>query len=208
MNAEQVLALAGCYQSAALARAVAQGETVDTDAERASLDSIFHIDADDTAEVFGGPAGIRLGLDAVIRLSQNPSDDLETTRIVFTMLQLERKLVRRRDLMQELAGGIGSIDRQRQHFDVLHATVASRLGELYEHTVSLLRPRIMVTGNPQLLQDPVRVARIRANLLAGIRAAVLWHQLGGRKWQLLLQRKQVVLVARGLLSRVTLEHGQ
>ncbi|MEQ8953835.1 MAG: DUF489 family protein, partial [Gammaproteobacteria bacterium] len=47
---------------------------------------------------------------------------------------------------------------------------------------------------------------IRALLLAGIRAAFLWYQLGGRRWRLLLYRKRIQETAhnmrRSLLSSV------
>jgi high frequency lysogenization protein len=33
---------------------------------------------------------------------------------------------------------------------------------------------------------------VRALLLAGIRAAFLWRQLGGRRWKLVLQRRRLL----------------
>ncbi len=39
---------------------------------------------------------------------------------------------------------------------------------------------------------------IRALLLAGIRAAFLWRQLGGRRWRLLLQRKKLLQASQNL----------
>ncbi|MGB8635190.1 MAG: high frequency lysogenization protein HflD [Rhodanobacteraceae bacterium] len=208
MNAEQILALAGVFQSAALVQRLANGRTMDEAAQEASLASVFMIDADDVSAVFGGAEGVRLGLTTLVRQIDQPGENMELARMVLGMLQLERKLSSNPDLRDQLAEGIGKADRQRQHFDTLHTTVSASLGELYEQTLSQLRPRIMVSGDPHLLHDASRVSRIRANLLAGIRAAVLWHQLGGRRWQLLLQRKQVALLARGLLSRVTLDHGE
>jgi high frequency lysogenization protein len=35
---------------------------------------------------------------------------------------------------------------------------------------------------------------------------VLWRQIGGRQWQLLLYRRQCIMLARGLLTGVTLDH--
>jgi high frequency lysogenization protein len=40
-----------------------------------------------------------------------------------------------------------------------------------------------------------------------VRAAVLWRQIGGTQWRLLLQRKQILMLARGLQTRVTLGDG-
>lgn len=51
--------------------------------------------------------------------------------------------------------------------------------------ISPLGPRIQVTGSPAVLQSPQVQAKVRATLLAGIRAAVLWHQVGGGRLQLM-----------------------
>jgi high frequency lysogenization protein len=58
-----------------------------------------------------------------------------------------------------------------------------------------------------MLNQPALVERIRAALLAAVRAAVLWRQIGGTQWRLLLQRKQILMLARGLQTRVTLGDG-
>lgn len=39
-----------------------------------------------------------------------------------------------------------------------------------------------------MLQSRMMPERVRAILLAGIRFALLWHQQGGRRWRLVLQR--------------------
>jgi high frequency lysogenization protein len=208
MNEARTLALAGVFQAAALVQALATGRSVDADAARASLHSVFMIDADDVAHVYDGRDGLRLGLHALIDQLDGPRRDLELTRLVLAMLRVERKLGARNDLVLALRKGIESTRRQRDHFDETHAAVQARLGELYEQTLSTLRPRVMVSGDPHLLQQPAQVARIRAMLLAGVRSAVLWHQLGGRQWQLLLQRRQCAMLARGLQSRITLERGE
>jgi high frequency lysogenization protein len=64
----------------------------------------------------------------------------------------------------------------------------------------------MVTGNPQWLQQPALVERVRTTLLASVRSAVLWRQVGGRQWQLLLHRRQCSMLARGLLTGTTLDN--
>ncbi|MNT00829.1 High frequency lysogenization protein HflD [compost metagenome] len=50
----------------------------------------------------------------------------------------------------------------------------------------------MVQGNPHYLGQAGVVAEIRALLLAAVRAAVLWRQLGGSYWDFLLSRKAMV----------------
>ena len=82
-----------------------------------------------------------------------------------------------------------------------------RLAALYVATLSRLKPRVMVTGNPQMLQQDAIVERVRTCLLAAVRSAVLWRQVGGRQWQLLVHRKQCAMLARGLLTGSTLDNG-
>jgi high frequency lysogenization protein len=65
---------------------------------------------------------------------------------------------------------------------------------------------VMVSGNPQQLQQSNVVEKVRTNLLAAVRSAVLWRQVGGRQWQLLLYRRQCSMLARGLLTGTTLDN--
>jgi len=74
-----------------------------------------------------------------------------------------------------------------QHPDVLAA-----LGALYADTISHLRPRVLVQGNPHYLGQTGVVAEIRAMLLAALRSAVLWRQLDGSLWDFLLRRRELV----------------
>jgi len=82
--------------------------------------------------------------------------------------------------------------------------VSARLADLYVQTLSRLAPRILVEGNPTYLQQSAQVDQIRALLLAAVRAAVLWRQLGGTQMRLLFRRRQYAMMARGLLAGCTL----
>ena len=73
-----------------------------------------------------------------------------------------------------------------------HPDVLAALGALYADTVSKLRPRVMVQGNPHYLGQAGVVAEIRAVLLAALRSAVLWRQLGGSLWDFMLRRRQML----------------
>ena len=75
---------------------------------------------------------------------------------------------------------------------VLSANVLNALGGLYADTVSHLRPRVMVQGNPHYLGQAAIVSEIRAVLLAALRSAVLWRQLGGSLWDFVLRRRALV----------------
>jgi high frequency lysogenization protein len=92
------------------------------------------------------------------------------------------------------------IERQREHWGPTHPTVLARLGEVYAERISPLGPRVMVQGNPVYLGQPALVGEVRATLLAALRCAVLWRQLGGSYWDLLLSRRSMVDSARKLIS--------
>lgn len=207
MNEERVLALAGLFQGASLVRQLAQEGRCDEAALESSLASIFRIDAPDVAAVFDGVRGVRLGLRTLLTQLEGGQPDVGLTRMAVTVIRLERRLARRRDLMQALHEGIVATQRQVDHFGLGHTTVTARLAELYVSTLSTLRPRVLVTGAALQLQQQGVVERIRASLLASVRAAVLWHQIGGRQWQLLLHRRRCAMLARGLLTGATLDDG-
>jgi len=125
------------------------------------------------------------------------------------MIQLEAQL-RRMPAMQEAVGdGLRTIEDQMKFFTngepetSTHPKLAEKLGELYQQTLSTLTPRIMVNGENDHLSNPQTAARVRAALFAGIRSAFLWHQKGGRRWQLLFFRRRIARAAGELRQRAT-----
>lgn len=207
MNEERVLALAGVFQGAALAQQLATDGRCDEVAFEASLASVFRIDADSVASVYGGVGGVRRGLRTLVAQFEDETRDVAVMRMAITVLRLERSLSRNKTLLDRLREGVVATQRQVEHFGMNHANVTARLAEVYASTLSTLKPRVMVTGTPAHLQQKANVDRVRSALLAAARSAVLWHQLGGRQWHLLIYRKQCAMLARGLLTGSTLEGG-
>lgn len=206
INEERVLALAGLFQASALAHQLANEGRCDELALDASMASVFRIDSPSVVGVYGSVSGVRLGLRTLIAQLDENSRDMAITRMVVTVMRLERSLGRHKDLLEELQQGIVAAKRQVDHFGQNSPQVFSRMAELYAGTLSTLRPRVMVTGNPQWLQQPALVERVRTALLAAVRSAVLWRQVGGRQWQLLMHRRQCSMLARGLLTGTTLDN--
>jgi high frequency lysogenization protein len=205
MTEERVLALAGLFQACALAQQLANDGRCDEGAMEASVASVFRIDAPSVVAVYGDAANVRLGLRTLVAQLDETGRDMAVTRMTVTVMRLERSLAARPDLLEKLQQGIIAAQRQVEHFGQDSSQVNSRLAELYASTLSILNPRVMVSGNPQQLQLPSVVEKVRTNLLAAVRSAVLWRQLGGRQWQLLLYRRQCSMLARGLLTGSTLD---
>ncbi len=206
---DRVIALAALLQASSLVRGIAQTGQVDPDAFAACVVSLLKIDADSSEAVYGGMSNLRLGLRLLCEHLRRPHD-MEITRYVISLLVLERKLARRPDLLRQIRAGIEtSLARLRQvpgadatlmaDFTGLD-TLAAGFAELYTATISTLTPRILVNGKPLYLTNPANQSRIRALLLAGIRAAVLWRQKGGGRLTLLFRRTALLAEGRRLLA--------
>jgi high frequency lysogenization protein len=199
---ERVLALAGLLQALRCVQRVAnEGDAPGTELD-ASLASVFRIDADSTEAVYGSVALLEPGLRAVIaQLEGGGERDPALSRMAVTVLHVERKLIQQGALLRAIRDGVNDTARQREHFGIAHPTVLARLADTYANTVSTLAPRVLVQGNPAHLGQAEVVARIRALLLAAIRSTVLWRQLGGSYWDLVLRRRAMVQAARQWLSQ-------
>ena len=207
MREARVIALAGVFQACRLVRDLAARGTAESAAAEPSLASIFRIDADNAAEVFGGISGVRLGFEQMIAQLDGGTRDMVITQLVLGVIRLARRLERDAAMRTELRRGIESIQPQAAQDGAAHEGVQARLAELYCNTLSNMRPRIVVHGNPVHLGNPRDVEKIRAMLLAAVRAAVLWRQVGGGQLRLLLRRREYAMLARGLLARCTLDRG-
>ena len=205
---DQVLALAGIFQSARLVQQLAREGRSDPESFQTSIQSVLAIDAADVAAVYGGARGLRLGLEILANKLGGHSvpADVEMARYVVAMMHLEGVLRRRPDMLDNLRRGIETTQEQMKFFDHetptegVHPRLVEKLAELYSQTLSTLTPRIMVSGEHGHLANPTIAARVRAALLAGIRSAVLWRQLGGKRWQLLISRSRIARTAQALVA--------
>ena len=125
----------------------------------------------------------------------------EVMRYALSIVHLEGRLRKNSHMMNQLGESIQSSVRQADHFHITHESVIGSLADTYKQTLSTLSFRIKVSGNPQILQNSLNANKVRALLLAGIRAAILWRQVGGRRWHLLFNRKRYIKDAQSLLIR-------
>ncbi len=200
---EQVVAMGGIYQASALARQLARTGECDLPAYRASIASIFVTDAAETIDIFGTLDALALGLSELAGKSTDiqPSNIIESTRYAATMAALAGKLLKRSDMLDALAERIRTVKADRDTGIATGSDMDSLLARIYSQTISTLEPKIMVHGDANLLQNDNNVNRIRAALLAGVRAAVLWRQLKGDRLRWLFFRNRYSAVANTLVRR-------
>jgi high frequency lysogenization protein len=204
-HTNRTLALAGVFQAARLVQQLAHQGRSDTAALVASINSVLELDAATTEAVYGGARGVALGLELLrdkLR-GHTETSDAELARYVVNVLQLERKLARDRVLLIRIRRGLESVRALVTDGDPkVSADVTAKLAKLYRTTLSTVEPRIMVSGSQSHLANPLTTDKVRAVLLAGVRSAFLWRQLGGKRWHLVLAKNSIVRDAMHLLEQL------
>jgi len=200
-DTDRVIALGGIFQAARLARDIARNGVCDAAAFEASRESLFVFEPESVAAVFGGIDGVAYGLRALLQqIERGTERDTEIARYAVSLMHLADKAMANDDSMQGLHDDLSALARRREHFELSTAVQHEQFAKIYQDRISALGPRIMVRGEPLHLQNPDNAARVRVALLAGIRAAVLWRQARGSKWQLLLRRRHLASLARELVD--------
>lgn len=192
MMHERILALAGLMQALKQVRRIADTGQADAAVLSTALDSVFRIDAESPESVYGTSAALRPGLLLLREYFGNENKDEALPKLALAVLQIERRFVRDEAMAQQVHGGILAAAPMAERLGSVHPDVLTALGKLYADTVSQLRPKVMVQGNPHYLGQADIVSEIRAILLAALRSAVLWRQLGGNLFDFLLSRRQMV----------------
>lgn len=200
-NLDRVIALAGIYQAVNCVIQIAKYGTTDTETMEPCIHSLFQINADNVDAVFGEPGAVANGASQIVAsLTGIPERNLEITRYVVLLMRLERNLSRRPDLLSRIGESIEAASSKREHFALLHPNLLAHFADLYSETLSQLDPRIIIHGDSSHLRNPDNQNRIRALLLAGVRAAMLWRQVGGSRWQILFKNKLILGDARRYLN--------
>ena len=201
---DQTLALAGLFQAAILTEELAFRGQCGQAAFDCSFDSLFAFDAESTAEIYGDLKGLGSGFEALIAYlgGQNQQSSKNIAYYLLAMIKLSKRVVADRDLSDGLQRELQSIEANQREFGLSRVNAISKIDALYQNHISQLSPRIMVRGDEHFLRDDDVAARVRTLLLAGIRAAVLWMQLGGSRWRLMWRRRQFVACAQDYLNRM------
>jgi high frequency lysogenization protein len=192
---EQLVALGAVFEAAVLADKIARTGQISEASMGCMLGSLLVRDPKSALDVYGGDdLNLREGYRALISaLERNPAAlQREPLRYSLALVGLERQLDKRSDMLEIMGSRLDQIQQQVEHFGLVHDNVIAACGGLYQDTISTFRQRIQVHGDMRFLQQPNNAAKIRALLLAGIRSARLWRQLGGHRWQLVFSRGKLL----------------
>lgn len=199
------IALAGVCQSARLVQQFAHEGKVDNGFLQATLRSLLITQPDSTLDVYGNSTeNLRLGLETALAQfgSRQGRIDAEIGRYWIGLLALSRKLDKNPQAKAELARRLQQLERQLPLYegDLLHEQMIANIASIYSDIISPLGTRIQVFGQQDLLSRIDIQNRVRAVLLAGIRAGILWQQVGGSRWQFFFSRSKLLNATHSLYS--------
>ena len=197
---QQVLALAGVAQASRLVDQLSRTGSYPAEFVEPSIHSLFVFEPDSAIDIFGSIPAVKLGLHNLSNLLANRKADenREVVRYVFGLLYLERKFAADPGMMSVVRSRLEHTSFRAEHFDSHVNDLCHSISGIYQDTLSKQKFRIKVSGSAQHLQNPQHADMIRALLLAGVRSAFLWRQLGGQRWKLLWQRKKLLETSQNL----------
>lgn len=198
------LALAGVTQAIDVMDKLARTGYLNSHDFATSVNSLFEQNPKDVESVFGGAQNVKRGLEVLIDLLKHRRNKQYTTIIGYCLgiFHLQKKLVANKPMLDTVGTRLDRARHQVQHFGVAHENVIANLASIYTDTVSTFPFRIQVIGEYQYLQQQRVANQVRVLLLAAVRSATLWRQVGGNRFQLLLQRTKILSAAEELLKQI------
>jgi len=193
---EQTLALGGLLQACRTVHEIAQLGMTSNDQLVSAIDTIFIINPKETMEVYGEIKNVHQGLDLLGDLLGDwPTIPKSApARTAAAIILLERRLQRSISMLDAIREGIASLAAQREKLSLAAGSpeTTQQLSLIYKKTISQISPKIIIKGQPKNLTIGVNTERIRSLLLAGIRSAVLWRQVGGVALDFLVKRGKII----------------
>lgn len=199
---QRVLALSGMALSAAAVQQLARsGQVLHDTVTDTLINSVLNLEPESTLAVYGSLEAMRPGFNTLLQQMGNGTQkDLELTRYMVGMIHLSRRLLNNKKALAELGRQLEQVSRQYHEFGFERYRILQSLASIYRELISPLGQPIRINGNPTHLKNEANQHHIRALLLAGVRSAVLWQQVGGKRRHFLFSRKRMLDTAKQLLQ--------
>ncbi len=188
----KTIALAGIHHALLQIQNIAwEGQYSYTDIDTC-ISSIFKIDPINYEDVYSGIEHIKPGLTA-LRSSftdKNDKQALERARYMVNLMMLSKIFISNNELGRQVKTTLSLLEEASSDLENQRDYVIERIAQLYQNTISKMKPRIIGYGKPEILNNTDNAAAIRTLLFAGLRSAVLWYQAGGSQLNLLLGKQK------------------
>lgn len=201
----QTIALSAVCLTAQLIQQLAKGKPYDKGNFNALLSGIMITSPKTVFDVYPSIAELSEGCDLLVhQLSgQTTTRDVEFTRYIAGIMSLAKKLLKSNSALSQLTTSLENVERRLEHFELTSPSVVQNFADSYREIISPIGQKIQIIGNPEILKQPDIQNKVRALLLAGVRAAVLWRQLGGQRRHFLLNRKRILQDALSFKNELT-----
>ncbi|WP_019001140.1 DUF489 family protein [Succinimonas amylolytica] len=201
--AVQALALAAVSQGAAIIQQISRFGTWDQDrSEEAPLALLRALRVENPGTAYDVypdrdmVLGYQTFVDAFSVSGGSEKQEMELAKYILTFLSLGTKVFYDSAMLN-------SIDRELHSLDAVYFAgeeprdiqdeYVKGLAELYKKLISSCPyGKIMIYGNEEYLKQEKIQQRIRALLLAVVRAVILWRQLGGSRLRLFFRRRRIM----------------
>lgn len=190
----QTVALAATCQAALMIQQAAKGQSINYDALNTLFQGVMNTTPASADDVFPNLSTLQAGSALLVhQLSgQATAKDVEITRYLAGIMSLAKKVMANSNVASELSSVIQEVERRLEHFDLTSTTIIDNFADAYSKTISPIGQKIKVIGAPAILKQPSVQSLVRALLLTGIRAAVLWRQTGGKRRQFIFSRNAIL----------------
>ena len=202
----RLLALASVYQAAGLAYAFASQGSAAINGHQDAFDALLKSALSDETDIrirLGHIDNLLIGIKHLegrvgkitvkqaLPKSKSPS---EIDRYAVALLKIERHVYSKPTLVDLITQQKKILSQRVTFFDqrYRHPSILAGMATTYLETAGTLRSRLTIKGQQATLTDPANVDCIRACLFAGVQAAHIWHDLGGRRWQFTFGRRAML----------------
>lgn len=188
---DQAIALAAILQACWLIDQLSKTGIAPREETNPLVHSLFCFEPTSTEDVYGSIVHLKRGLQILDEMlaGSTPRHYGDTLRYALSVMHLQRKLDSNPAMLQTIRKRLQHIAFKFEHFTDDSSETAGSIAGLYQDTISNFKFRVQVTGSMRYLSDEKVANQVRSLLFCGIRASMLWHQVGGSRWKLLLQRR-------------------
>ncbi|XOV79681.1 MAG: lysogenization protein HflD [Aestuariibacter sp.] len=208
-NDSQLISLAGIMQAAALIDLVAFNHAYPEDCFDACLSSVLNTHPAHTLDTFGGrESNLRLGYRTLFTQFSNEVKlrNVNVSRYLQNFIQAEKALRKKEAQNAELSKALGRIASQRQFSEIQSTQLITNMATVYDLHITQIKSPVIVDGPKEVLKRDYIRNKIKALSLAGLRACVLWRQVGGRQIHFVTGRRKIAFMAKQRLDLLALNN--
>ena len=190
----QIIALSGIFQSCYLVSNLSRYGLITEQNLKNNIQILFNQNTENILDIYGSIESLHHGIDSIKNLiaSKHREKFLETLRYAIGVMYLAKKLQKNKRMLMMIKKRLEVTAKQIENFSITHPNVIASISQIYQDSFGTFFFRININGDFEYLKQDQIVYRIRCLLFSGVRSAMLFHQMGGKRYQLILNKKHIL----------------